>query len=139
MPSASPVNVVCGILFHDGRVLVTRRSDSGRYPLVWEFPGGKVEPDESPEAALHRELAEELDLAIRELIPIEPVSYKERDFSISLIPFVCKPDQSAGPVPHDHVEIRWIPVDEALQLTWAPADIPLVDKLEDLFALYDHE
>ncbi|MEX0322014.1 MAG: (deoxy)nucleoside triphosphate pyrophosphohydrolase [Puniceicoccaceae bacterium] len=130
MPSQEPVQVVCGIIHYNGQVLATRRNSAGRYPLLWEFPGGKVEADESPESALHRELKEELDFDVCEVTPLEWVNYVDRDFSITLIPFVCKPAQTEGPVPHEHSEVRWIDPADALQLTWAPADIPLVENLE---------
>jgi 8-oxo-dGTP diphosphatase len=139
MSPEESVQVVCGIILHGNRVLATRRGHGGRYPLIWEFPGGKVESGESPQNALVRELIEELNLAVCNLRSLDPVHYIDSDFSINLIPFACKPDQSEGPVPHDHVEIRWITALEALQLTWAPADIPLVDKLPELIKLYENE
>lgn len=139
MGSREAVEVVCAIVLYGDRVLATRRDQSGRYPLLWEFPGGKLEPEESAENAIRRELLEELDLSVRKLIPEIPVLYEDSDFSIKLIPFICMPDQRKGPVPHEHSEIRWIRPEEAVQLTWAPADIPLVEKLKDLIGKYENE
>jgi 8-oxo-dGTP diphosphatase len=139
MEQTPPIQVVCGIVIHANHVLATRRDARGRYPRYWEFPGGKLERDESPEIALHRELEEELELKIKNLVPLESVSFSEGDFAIKLIPFACVADQDNGPAPRDHGEIRWISPDDALRLTWAPADIPLVEQLPEIIAQYEHE
>ena len=130
--STQPLRVVCGLIYQDGRVLATRRDPGRSFPLLWEFPGGKLEDGESPEAALHRELEEELLLKVEVLKAVEPVDYKENGHHIALIPFICQPAQEHAPVPVDHVEIRWISTDDTDQLTWAPADIPLVRQLANL-------
>jgi len=74
--SDQPVQVVAAVIERDGRVLICQRSADDRYPLKWEFPGGKVEPGEDPRAALARELEEEL--AIRAVIGDEILSYEYR-------------------------------------------------------------
>jgi 8-oxo-dGTP diphosphatase len=134
-----PLQVACALICFDGRVLATRRDPGRAFPLLWEFPGGKIEPDESAEAALHRELAEELSLKVRILRPLEPVNYRGNgnhlspdQNHLSLIPFLGEPAQEQAPVPHEHVEMRWIRPAEAQQLEWAPADLPLVRQLPEL-------
>lgn len=139
MQPVPTVQVVCAVILHDGRVLATRRDPKRHYPLLWEFPGGKIEPEESPEAAFQRELLEELDLAVAAMQPLEPVSHSDAEVSIKLIPFACRPSQVKGPIPLDHTELRWISPDEALQLTWAPADIPLVENLQSIIDTYENE
>jgi 8-oxo-dGTP diphosphatase len=131
MVSGSPLEVVCAIIQHKDRVLVTRRDSTGSFPLHWEFPGGKIEAGESAEAALLRELQEELQIQSKILRGLDPVIYKEDGHHIRLIPFLCQLDQDLAPVPCDHGEIRWIARDQLSQLTWAPADIPLIDQLEN--------
>jgi len=74
--SASPVQVVAALIERDGRVLICQRRATDRYPLRWEFPGGKVEPGEDPRAALARELEEEL--AIRVAVGEEVLRYQYR-------------------------------------------------------------
>jgi 8-oxo-dGTP diphosphatase len=74
--SATPVQVVAAVIEREGRLLVCRRQATDRYPLQWEFPGGKVEPGEDPRAALARELEEEL--AIRARIGAEILRYEYR-------------------------------------------------------------
>jgi len=135
MQNSSPLNVACALIFQDGRVLATRRDPRRSFPLHWEFPGGKLEAGESGEAALHRELEEELKLPVEAIRPLKPVEYAENGHHIRLHPFACRPARPWAPVPVDHVEIRWVTPEEALQLTWAPADIPLLQELNT----YAHE
>jgi 8-oxo-dGTP diphosphatase len=130
--SSTPLRVVCGLIYANGRILATRREPGRSFPLMWEFPGGKLEDGELPEAALHRELEEELKLKVEVLNPVEPVHYQANGHHIELIPFVCVPEQWQAPVPVDHAEIRWIQPNETDHLTWAPADIPLLEQLESL-------
>ena len=133
-----PLEVVCGIIVKDGLILATRRAPERSMPLFWEFPGGKIELGESAEDALHRELEEELKLKVEILHSLEPVTHKDEVNHIRLIPFYCKPAQVNGPVPIDHVEIRWIELEESGQLTWAPADIPLV-RILSIIQISNHE
>ncbi|HSH09017.1 MAG TPA: (deoxy)nucleoside triphosphate pyrophosphohydrolase [Oceanipulchritudo sp.] len=132
MQNRTPLNVVCALVFHSGRVLATRRDPNRSFPLLWEFPGGKLEAGESGEEALHRELEEELKLQVEIIEALDQVEYDENGHHICLHPFVCRPALPWAPVPLDHVEIRWVTPYEALQLTWAPADIPLLKNLERL-------
>ena len=131
MTSPNTLHVVCGLVFHGNRVLAARRDPKRSFPLMWEFPGGKLENGESPETALHRELEEELRLKIRILAPLPPVELADNGRIIRLIPFRCTPAQAEAPTPLDHVEIRWVTANQARQLTWAPADIPLLEHLTE--------
>lgn len=131
MTTGSPLEVVCAIILHKDRILVTRRDSKGSFPLHWEFPGGKIEHGESGDEALLRELQEELHIQPKILRGLDPVIYKEDGHHIRLIPYLCQLDQKLAPVPVDHGEIRWIARDQLSQLTWAPADIPLIDQLEN--------
>ena len=121
-----------------GKFLIAQRPLDGLLGGLWEFPGGKIEPDESAEEALHRELDEELKLKVEIINPLDPVVHKDEDTNIRLIPFLCKPAQQNGPIPIDHIEIRWIKLEQSGQLTWAPADIPLVRKLSTI-QISNHE
>jgi 8-oxo-dGTP diphosphatase len=139
MSGSSALKVVCALIFEKGLVLATRRDPRRSFPLMWEFPGGKLENGELPEEALHRELEEELKLKVEVLEPLPTVNYQNDGHHIELIPYLCRPAQRHAPVPVDHVEVRWIQADEADHLTWAPADIPLVGQLKQLALLTHHE
>jgi 8-oxo-dGTP diphosphatase len=99
-------------------------------PLKWEFPGGKIESNESPESCIVREIQEELNITICPIRQLADVTYQNENFSIVLIPFVCKMvggDLSAT----EHTEIRWLTPNELPQLDWAQADQPIVDEIKN--------
>lgn len=121
----SPIRVV-GAVFVDGdRVLACRKAPGKSLAGLWEFPGGKIEPGESPEEALARELSEELSLTavVGDKVATTVHTY---DFAtIELTTFLCT-IQSGELVLTDHDATRWVTAAEAQTLDWAPADIPAV-------------
>jgi len=128
---ALPLQVVCGLIVSGGRVLATRRDTARHFALLWEFPGGKVEAQESKESALLRELREELGLRVRIQESMKEVRYRSREINLDLHPFLCVPDQAHAPVPHEHVELRWVAPSQFASLEWAPPDIPLLAALPE--------
>jgi 8-oxo-dGTP diphosphatase len=127
-----PLCVVCAIIENQDRVLVAQRPAGKAQPLKWEFPGGKVEAGEAPEAALRREIREELgvELTIGEALP--PAVWDYESFAIELVPFRCAV-LHGEPTPHEHAALRWVRRGELGELDWAPADLPvLADYLERL-------
>jgi 8-oxo-dGTP diphosphatase len=99
--------VVAAVIERDGRVLICQRSATDRYPLKWEFPGGKVEPGEDPRAALARELEEELAIraVVREEILRYPYCYPNRT-SIVLI-FYRVADFAGEPSNRQFAAVQW--------------------------------
>jgi 8-oxo-dGTP diphosphatase len=117
----------------DGRVLVATRP-AGRYMAgLWEFPGGKVDPGETPEQALIRELDEELGIATHAscLAPAAFASHDYADFHLLLLLFVCRKWQGR-PTPRDGQALKWAPVNELFRLDMPPADRPLLGVLAAL-------
>jgi 8-oxo-dGTP diphosphatase len=119
-----PIVVVGAALLNDGRLLAARRSAPPELAGRWELPGGKVEPDESPEQALVRELREELGVEAKsaERVPGEwPVrpGYVLQVWIARLL--------SGEPRPlEDHDELRWLTVDEVWDVDWLDQDVPAV-------------
>lgn len=131
MNPPAPLPVVCAVITDDaGRVLLAQRPAHKHLGLKWEFPGGKVESDESPEAALLREIREELgcDLVLTRALPRFTHDYGT--VVIEMIPFVCTlAPRSAAPHPHEHIALAWSSLVELSTYDLAPADWPIVATL----------
>lgn len=111
-----------------GRCLAARRSASMPLPLLWEFPGGKVEPGESPQEALRREIREELGVEVEVLEQLGTSRAPHGEREIELAVYLCRLVQGE-PRPHEHDAVRWLAPDELDALAWAPADVPLLSPL----------
>ncbi len=134
VPLPSPLPVVCAIITDAaGRVLLAQRPAHKHLGLKWEFPGGKVEPGESPENALLREIKEELGC---ELVLTRALPRFTHDYGtvvIEMIPFVAAlVEGSAAPHPHEHLALVWTPLADLKTYDLAPADWPIVAALADL-------
>ena len=131
MPPPTAIPVVAAVIEdRAGRVLVAQRPARKHLALKWEFPGGKVEPNEAPEAALARELHEELGIAVENLRPLPRFEHDYGDVVIAMIPFACQlTAASAAPHPHEHVALRWVSRAELATLDLAAADLPVVAAL----------
>jgi len=116
----------CVLLDGDGRILIAKRPEGRSLAGLWEFPGGKVEPGESPEHALIRELAEELgiDIAAADLTPLTFASHAYPNFHLLMPLFLCK--RWRGTVaPHEGQELLWVKPAELVSYAMPPADEPL--------------
>ena len=99
--------VVAGIIERGGQVLIAQRKNSGFHPLKWEFPGGKVEPGETPQKALLRELREELGIRARIGDEIMRYEYQYAGRAAILLIFYRVPDFEGEPANLDFEQIRW--------------------------------
>jgi 8-oxo-dGTP diphosphatase len=123
-----PIPVVCAVIEDDcGRVLIAQRPAHKHLALKWEFAGGKVEPGESAEAALIREIKEELgcDIIVRRALP--RFSHDYGTHTIEMLPFVCRlAVGTTEPHPHEHIAVRWVMPQDLDQHDLAAADLPVV-------------
>lgn len=124
------IEVVAAVIIADQKILCVQRGAT-RYDYTsykYEFPGGKVEKGETPEAALLREIQEELHLDINIQRPFLAVEYAYPHFSIRLHSYLCT---CAGTrlTLTEHIDAKWMPVDLIATLDWAEADIAVVDKI----------
>lgn len=120
------INVVGAVIVRDGRILCARRGPAGRLGGLWEFPGGKIEPGETPRAALVREIDEELRCEVLVGGEVTTTTHVYDFGTITLTTFWC--ELVAGtPVLTEHSEVRWLRPTELDSIEWAPADVPAVD------------
>ncbi len=125
LPAAIPV--VCALIEREGLLLVAQRPAHKHLALKWEFPGGKVEAGEQPEAALVREAHEELGCEIVVLRPLPRHRHHYGDKIIEMIPFVCRLlPESPEPRPHEHVALDWLKPSAIAALDLAAADHPIL-------------
>lgn len=122
------IDVTAGLVFRDTKLLITRRPEGTHLGGLWEFPGGKLEPGESFETALVRELDEELgiDVAVGELI--ESIDHDYAEKSVHLRFFRCR-WMNREPHPHEVAAIAWVTRDELSDYEFPAADARLLDKL----------
>src|SRR5690625_4841022 len=122
------IHVVGAVIIHDGKILCAQRPESTTLPLMWEFPGGKIEQGESSKDALKREIHEEMSCDISVGAQLDHTVY-EYDFGIvHLTTFYCTL-LDGTPVLTEHKSIKWLRKEELTMLDWAPADIPAIKKL----------
>ena len=132
MPDFTLFPVVAAALIGvTGDVLVQQRPPGKQMAGLWEFPGGKLEAGETPEAALVRELKEELGIVVdpADLRPATFASEPLRDRNLLLLLYVCRA-WSGDPVALDAVALQWVTLAEMRTLDMPPADAPFVDALE---------
>ncbi len=125
-PSPRAIAVACALIERDGRLLVARRPAHKHAGLKWEFPGGKIEADELPEAALIREIREELGCAVEIVSGLPRSVHAYEAVTVELVPDLCRlVPASPEPQPAEHVEIRWIPPRDLAAIDLAAADRPV--------------
>lgn len=130
-PELIDLHVVAAVIFRNGRVMAAKRNAGGPSSLKWEFPGGKVERDESPGDALVREITEELGMTtvIREELGCYITELGK--WRLRLHCFIC--DSFGEPTRMTaHSEIRWCNASELGDLDWALPDVPAVEALQGL-------
>lgn len=134
------MHVACLVLSDPaGTILAVCRPEGKALGGLWEFPGGKVEPGETPELCLRREIREELGIGLpRELQALTPVDHTYAFGAIRLLPYLARMPQRPGLELREHAALRWLFPEEWPLLSWAPADLPLCREIEkrrgELFA-----
>ena len=122
------IEVAAAIIVKDNRIFATQRG-YGEFKDGWEFPGGKIEPGESAQEALVREIREELDVDIRVGKLLETVEYDYPEFHLTMHCFICEL-LSEDIVLKEHEDARWLKKDELDSVPWLPADITIIEKIK---------
>jgi 8-oxo-dGTP diphosphatase len=126
MPPRECFNVACALIERDGRVLVAQRAEGRSMAGCWELPGGKIDPDESVEAAIVREITEELGCTVRPLERLRSRTHAYPASTVTLIPVRCE-IVSGEPAALEHAQIRWVAPADLAALDWSAADVAVVD------------
>ena len=124
------IHVVAAIIKQDNKIFATQRG-YGEFQGMWEFPGGKIEANESKEAALIREIKEELDVDIQVDDWITRLEYDYPNFHLSMDCFFAS-IISGEMVLKEHMAAKWLGGDELDSVEWLPADIILIEQLKSM-------
>ena len=125
--------VAVALIDADGRVLLAKRPKGKNLSGLWEFPGGKIEPGEKPEAALIRELKEELAIDVSEscLAPLTFASHAYEDFHLLMPLYICR-RWTGNVVSAEGQELKWVRALDLRNYPMPPADKPLIPHLQEL-------
>lgn len=123
------VQVVAALILNQDKVLATQRG-YGEFKDGWEFPGGKIEPGETPEQAIKREIQEELDTEIQVEQPLTTVEYDYPTFHLSMQCFLYKVERGNLTL-LEHEAAKWLSYDELDSVDWLPADLLVVTALRE--------
>ncbi len=120
--------VTAAAIIRDGKVLIAQRQQGSHMEYKWEFPGGKLEPDETPEECIIREIKEEMDIDIEvdDIYKVVKFKYEEKD--ILLLCYLCRIIKGDGRAIECN-DFRWVTKDELPGFDFVPADLPIVEKL----------
>lgn len=124
------IEVVAAVIMHDELILCVQRGES-KLPYIskkFEFPGGKMELNESKEETIVREIREELKMEIEIIEEFVTVDHQYPDFRIIMHSFICT-SQNNSLTLTEHLDFKWLNRGELSQLDWAAADLPIVEKL----------
>jgi len=127
---ASVIDVAAGLVFRGGKLLITKRYDDAHLGGLWEFPGGKVEPKETFEQCLVRELHEELGIEVKVGELVESVTHKYSDKAVHLKFFICEWHKNE-PQPLGCSECKWVIAEELKEYDFPEADARLLHRLQN--------
>ena len=125
--------IACALVDVDKRVLIAQRPEGKALAGLWEFPGGKVEPGERPEATLIRELHEEIGITVKEacLAPLTFASYAYDDFHLLMPLYICRRWEGDA-IAREGQKLAWVRANRLRDYPMPPADLPLIPHLIDL-------
>ncbi|RKP49835.1 8-oxo-dGTP diphosphatase MutT [Cohnella endophytica] len=124
------VDVVGAVIYNENNeILCALRAMNMSLGGLWEFPGGKIEPGESPEETLVREIQEELGCKIEVHDFIADTTHEYPNVIVRLMTYKSKIIEGI-PVPTEHERLEWLPLEKLRSLDWAPADLPTINELE---------
>ena len=123
------IRVVAAVIEHDGRYLITQRQANAVLPMLWEFPGGRVEPDENETGALLREVEGRIGVRVEVGAKIGEHLHEYTTYQVHLTMYSCKLPVEARPYPATVADLRWVTSREFLDYDFPPADEKTMSKL----------
>lgn len=131
--SIKTIEVVAAIIIKDNQVFATQRG-YGQWQGWWEFPGGKIEPGETPEAALTREIREELNAEITVGDLLQTIEWDYPAFHLTMHCYLCTLNSDQLHL-NEHSASAWLTRKTLRSVTWLPADVVILDRIEELLNL----
>lgn len=123
--ATAPIRVTGAVIVRDGAVMAAQRGAHKSQGGLWEFPGGKIEPGETPQEALARELREELSCRVSVGTRLTTTAHDYGTAVVELTTFFCTLE-GTEPQLSEHQALAWLPPERLEELDWAPADMPAV-------------
>ena len=123
------IRVVAGVIEHDGRYLITQRNANAVLPMLWEFPGGRVEPGESETACLKREVRGRIGVEVVVGAKLGEHQHDYTTYQVHLTMYSCQLPAEARPYPATVADLRWVTSREFLDYEFPPADERTMSKL----------
>lgn len=120
---------VAVILNQQQDILITRRAMTGTHGGFWEFPGGKLEEDETPEAALLREIHEEVGLEITGFSPLIELTHRYDSKEVHLLVFLVHQFQGKADAQESQMDLRWVPLEQLTEFSFPAANREIIDCL----------
>ena len=131
--SIKTIEVVAAIIIKDNQVFATQRG-YGQWQGWWEFPGGKIEPGETPEAALTREIREELNAEITVGDLLQTIEWDYPAFHLTMHCYLCTLNSDQLHL-NEHSASAWLTLETLRSVNWLPADVVILDRIEELLNL----
>ena len=131
------IDVTCALIIRNQKILVAQNSMASDQAGKWEFPGGKIKPNETPKKCIIREISEELELEISVLNKLQEAVFDYGNKIIRLIPFVCRIENGKIKL-NDHQAVEWVTVDELETIDFAAADKVLIEIPDNISRLKEY-
>lgn len=128
-PAEAPLIVVIAVIQRDGRFLIAKRLPEDSFGGLWEFPGGKLNPDEDLKGCLVREIREELGIPVKVMEEIQVVEYQYPNRLLRFHCFACGILEGREPQPIECSEFRWVEAGELADFEFPPASGPIIREL----------
>ncbi len=128
MKNETPIRVTCAIIVRNGKLLAAQRGQGSSHAGKWEFPGGKIEPGETPQQCIIREIREELNIEVSVLEKLPAFSHQYPDKVIELLAFICTCKDEII-IPGEHQRIVWLSPGDLGCLNWSEADVKVLHYL----------